>query len=99
MEVFNVNFEYRSVKEVLENSDLILNFWIIQIIIFILIISLVVFWILYLFPSLKIVFNKKNQEKQKLSKKQALKQILIQKEIENEIEKEINEENQKNHNT
>lgn len=99
MSVFNINFEYRSVSEITELCTKLLDFWIFQIIFLILWIALVIFSIMYLFPALRIVFNKKIQEKQRLSKKQALKQILIQKEIENEMEKEIELETQKNHKT
>lgn len=91
----NIEYKYRTLKEILDLIHKFNNFSLIEIIVLLLVIVLISALVLYILPSLSVYFNIAKKAKESENKKIALKQILIQKEIEEDIQKEMESENLK----
>lgn len=90
-----IYFKHKSFEEIYNNLDKIVNFSILEFIILWIVIFLVVISIFYISPSNQIIFKIRKNKKDARKRKKLLNQIMAQKELENEIEEEIKNLNQK----
>lgn len=92
MSNISIEYKYRTSQEIFESITLFWNFWIIEIILWVVVIALLFSLILYIWPILQILGISRREDMEKRKKKLSLQQILVTKEIETEIENEIKEE-------
>lgn len=83
------SYIYKNSNEILQSvsSFSSMNHW--DILLLIITLTIVLGCIFIIFPSIIIVYEYKQQQRNKKNKKKILTQILLQKEIEDEVEKEI----------
>ena len=89
----NIEYTYRTFKEIQGMVEKFNNFSIIQFSILIIIFIVIICIILYIMPAIDVYLKISKKAKESENKKLALKQILIQKEIEEGVQKEIENEN------
>lgn len=82
-------FKHKSFEEIYNNSSLIINFSIVEIIILVSIITLILLFIFYILPVNEILTKFRINKSESRKRKKLLNQIMAQKEIESEIEEEI----------
>ncbi len=89
-------YKYKTLENIVNNSRLITELPVVEMITLIVTIIIALFMINYFVPLILIAWEYKKELYDKRKKKQLLKQIIFQKEIENEIEEEIKREEQNN---
>lgn len=82
-------FKAKSFEEIYNNSNYIINFWIMEIIIFIIMIIFIFSLVFYMIPIEEIIWKIRKNSLEWRKKRKILNQIMAQKEIESEIEEEI----------
>lgn len=92
MSNINIEYNYQDAQEILTQTWYILDFWILESSITLVLLLLLWSIIYYIGPIYRIIILIQKTTKDKKRKKLSLQQILVTKEIESEIEKEIAEE-------
>lgn len=87
-------YKYRTFNEIIERTNNLIDFSIIEIWLFLLSILFTFLMIYYIMPIIKIFNSSLEKDLLKKKKKRNLQKMLLQKDIENEIEEELEREKQ-----
>lgn len=92
--MFGFEYKYNTTEQIFDAIKMVIDFSAVELAILIWLVLFVSLCVLYIFPLLISIGNKRKKEKAKKKRKKLLTQISMQKEIEDEIAAEIETANQ-----